>query len=212
MLGGTITIQRDQFYLKAGFPLESCSYQPSLATTSFPGFLASWQKWLCLSCQPPHPLYSLTSPAWPKLLWFMKRVDCDNFLVLSPSSTERKALLTMVSGHQPLECSTFSISSLLVTEPNLLTGACWRHTLTPAVQFYSFITTPSLLSHLQSISYKIAYPSAYKIWVEVWPLMLYLVLLSLFQASGEHLQMCFPKPFSLSWKVLRIFCVGLGCR
>lgn len=81
MLGGTITIQRDQFYLKAGFPLEICSYQPSPATTSFPGFLASRQKWLCLSCQPPQLLYSLTSP----FLWFMKRVDCDNFLVLSPS-------------------------------------------------------------------------------------------------------------------------------
>lgn len=117
--GGITPIQGDLFSLKVGFPLRVCSYGLPPATISFPGLLVSGQKWLCPLCQPAPVLHSLASPAWPKLLQFMQGAGCDNFLVISQSQIERRVLLTMVSGHQPLECSTFSISSLQVTEHKL---------------------------------------------------------------------------------------------
>ena len=63
--------------------------------------------------------------------------------------------------------------------------------------FSLFLATCSVFSPLKHyLYYSVCKCLLNKLLVEVWPLMLPLVPLSLLQASGESLQLCCPRPFS----------------
>lgn len=128
------------------------------------------KKWPCSSRLPPPCLHSFTS------------MPGQNFHGSCQGVTMRGERLQWCS----LKTNLLNVPSFPPLQPRLqsptvLTGLLEAPT-TPTVPL-SLLTTPLLLPHLWSISYNWAFASAYKIMdlplVEIWPLMLSLVPLSL---------------------------------
>lgn len=157
---------------------------------------------------------SFIAPHWPKFLWFTQGVACDEFLLLSQSQTGRRAPLAKVPGDQPLECSTFPLSSLQVTEPKAsftlgLAGGTHpplelRSTYSYPLRFYCLISRAFPLIEILQGPIKESSSRSLTSCACSSPLF---TAPGLRRASANVL----PQDPFLQRGVLRLFCVALGC-